>query len=111
MKKAFIINNEFFGQGDNDLGQKLMGAFLRKLWAKDKKPESIILYNSGVKLIAEGSPVLDAMDGLFHAGVDILACGTCVDYYQLNDKVRVGRISNMEEISEIMMTVDSVITV
>jgi len=53
-------------------------SFLRKLFALGTKPDAIILYNSGVKLLADGSSVLDAMEALFKAGVDIIACGTCV---------------------------------
>ncbi len=111
MKKVFIINSDSLGAGDQDLGQKLMGAFLRKLWASDTKPEAIICYNSGVKLTAKGSPVLDAMDGLYSAGVDILACGTCVEFYNLKNDIQAGRISNMEEIVSILATAESVVTV
>jgi DsrE/DsrF-like family. len=111
MKKVIIINGESLGRGAEDLGQKLMGTFLRKLWAGELKPAAIVCYNSAVKLMTDGSNVLDALTALEEAGVDILACGTCVDYYQLEDKLQVGRISNMEEIAAMLMTADSVVTV
>ena len=111
MKKVIIINSEFFGRGDDGLGEKLMGAFLRKLWAKEEKPDAIICYNSGVKLMAKGASVLDAMMGLYEAGVDILACGTCVEFYGLNSDMQAGRISNMDEISAILMSAESVVTI
>ena len=111
MKKVIIVNSESFGRGAEDLGQKLMGVFLRKLWAGEPKPVAIICYNSGVKLMAKGSNVLDALTALEEAGVDILACGTCIDYYQLEDNLQVGRISNMEEIAAMLMTADSVVTI
>lgn len=111
MQKVIILNNESFGSGDEVLGKRLMGAFLRKLWAAQKKPDAIICYNSAVKLMAKGSEVLDAMTGLFDAGVDILACGTCVDFFKLTESVEAGRVSNMEEIASIMMKADSVVTV
>lgn len=111
MKKVIIINSESLGRGDEGLGQRLMGAFLRKLWAREEKPDAIICYNSGVKLMAKGSTVLDAMDGLSGAGVDILACGTCVEHYNLMNDMQVGRVSNMEEIASILMTAESVVTV
>lgn len=111
MKKAIIINSEFLGKGDENLGLRLMGAFLRKLWAHDKKPDAIICYNSGVKLMAKGSPVMDALSGLQEAGVEILACGTCVEHYSLTGDIVAGRISNMEEIVSILLTADSVVTV
>lgn len=111
MSEIIIINSDSMGNGDEGLGKTLIGVFLRKLWAQEQKPEYIILYNGAVKLIADGSVVLDAMDGLFSAGVDILACGTCVDFYDLKDSVRTGRISNMEEICGLMMKADKVITI
>jgi len=111
LKRAVVINNEFMGTGSDELGQKLMGSLLRKLWAGESKPEAMLFYNSGVKLLAEGSSVLDALNGLFEAGVDIIACGTCCTYFGITDKVAVGRISDMQEISGIMMTVESVVNI
>lgn len=89
----------------------MIGVFLRKLWASEKKPSAIILYNSAAKLIASGSETLDVMDGLYSAGVDILACGTCVEFYNLKESIRTGRISNMEEICSILMEASKVITI
>lgn len=111
MDRIIIINKETFGSGDDGLGQKLMGAFLRKLWAKPVKPDAIILYNAGVKLAAAGSPVLEVFHGLHAASVDILACGTCVDHYGIDEASLEGRISNMEEISDLMLSSASVVTV
>jgi selenium metabolism protein YedF len=111
MKKVVIINSDSLGRGDDNLGQRLMGAFLRKLWAREEKPDAIICYNGGVKLIAKGSAVLDVLSGLQEAGVDILACGTCIEHFNLVNDIKVGRISNMEEIASIFMTAESVITV
>jgi len=111
MKKVFIINSEFYGHGNDELGHKLMGAFLKKVWARDKKPYAIIFYNSGVKLLAKGSFYLDALTGLEDAGVDLIACGTCLDSYDLKDKMMVGRVSGMEEIVDVMMNAKSVITI
>jgi selenium metabolism protein YedF len=110
-KKTIVINNEFMGKGDDELGAKLIGSFLRKLWGSDKKPDTIILYNSAVKLITEDSSVLDAMDGLYSSGVDILACGTCISHYQLNNKVVVGRVSNMDEIVSTLLASENVVTI
>lgn len=111
MKTAIILNNETLGKGDDELGSKLMGAFLRKLWVKDKLPEIIVCYNSAVKLVCIGSPVLDAMAGLYEKGVEIIACGTCLDHYELGDKIHVGRRTDMVEIVTVLMDYDKVITV
>ncbi len=111
MKKTIIVNNETLGIGSKELGKRLMGSFLRKLCISENKPETIIFYNSGVRLLAKGSSVLDALDTLLNAGVDIIACGTCVGYYKLNDTFVVGRVSNMQEITSILLNSESVITI
>jgi len=109
--RIVIINDESMGRGDSELGQKLIGSFLRKLWAGEKKPDAVIFYNSGVKLMARGSNVLDALEGLAAAGVDLLACGTCVSFFNLKDSMLVGRISDMGEISALLMTADQAVTI
>jgi len=111
MKTAIVINGETFGKGDDELGKKLLGAFLRKLWAGEPLPDVIICYNAGVKLLAQGSLVLDAFDGLSLKGVEIVACGTCIEHYGLGDSIKVGRKTDMAEIVSIMMRADKVITV
>lgn len=111
MDRVIVINSHIFGRGDEELGKKLMGAFLKKIWVRVDKPDAILFYNSGVKLIARGSHVLDVLTGLQETGVELLACGTCIDFYELRDKMMVGRISNMEEISSTMMEANSVITI
>jgi len=111
LKRAVVINSEYMGNGSDELGAKLMGSLLRKLWAGESRPEAVLFYNSGVKLLAEGSSVLDAVNGLYEAGVDIIACGTCCTFFQITDKLRVGRVSDMQEISGIMMTAETVVTI
>lgn len=111
MKTAVVINSESFGKGDDELGKKLMGAFLRKLWAGEPAPDVIICYNAGVKLLAQGSLVLDAFDGLYLKDIEIIACGTCIDHYELRNSIKIGRRTDMTEIVSIMMDADKVITV
>ena len=111
MKKIIVVNSETLGRGDEKLGLQLMDSFLLKLCESGSKPDAIVFYNSGVKLLAQGSPVTDTLEILFGAGVDIIACGTCVSAYQLNDKIAVGRVSNMPEIVSVLVESESVITV
>ena len=110
-RSSVVINSEFLGSGSNELGSKLMGSFFRKIWASAQKPDRIIFYNSGVKLLAQGSPVLDAMEALANAGVDLIACGTCVAFFGLQDKLAFGRVSTMEEIASIITGSAGTVTV
>jgi selenium metabolism protein YedF len=110
MYTTILINSQFLGKGNDDLGKTLMGSFLRKLWASEKKPDKIIFYNDGIHLLVEKSAVLDALEGLSKAGVDLIACITCVKYYQLDNKIAVGRMGDMVEIISILMKSDKIIT-
>ena len=111
MAKTILINNEFLGHGDTELGDKLMRSFLRTLLSSEKKPDKLVFYNSGVRLLAEGSPVLDTLNELNQHGVLLVACGTCVGFYNLDDKIARERVSNMQEIVKILMDSQSVVTV
>lgn len=110
MKNIVVINRFGMGHGNQELGEILVGAFLKKVWARAAKPECIVLYNEGVKLIAQGSEYLDSMTGLEEQGVEIVACGTCLDFYGITE-MKAGRRSDMAEILNFMMDADKVITI
>jgi len=112
VKTSIIVNSEFFGDIPEELGPKIMGNFFRKLCLENNKPDKILFYGSGVKLAAKGtSHVLDALEILFREGVDLIVCKTCVEYYDLKDKIHIGRVCSMQEVVTIMMNSDKVITV
>lgn len=111
MKKTFLITSEFLGAGDDELGAMLMGSFLRKLCLAETLPKEIIFYNSGVKLLAEGSTVLDAIEMLTKKGIGITACGTCINHFDLADKMEPVHIGDMTGIIQELMTSPHVITV
>jgi selenium metabolism protein YedF len=94
------IAGQYMGQGDDKLGRILMKAFLGALKDSSHEIQALVFYNSGVYLTIEGSDCLDAIMGLEKSGVHVLSCGTCLDFYNLKDKLRVGVISNMFEIIE-----------
>jgi selenium metabolism protein YedF len=105
-----LITREFLGAGSDELGALLMKSYLYTLTASDQLPSAVILINGGVKLAVEGSAVLDHLHLLDGKGVDILACGTCLDYYHLKDKLMVGTVTNMYSILEWMNASGKVIT-
>jgi len=111
MKKTVLVTSEFLGRGDDELGAKLMGSFLRKLCLIEHLPKEIIFYNSGVKLLAEGSAVLDAIEMLSKKGVGLTACGTCVNYYGLNKLIDPVVVGDMAGIISELMTSKHVVTV
>jgi selenium metabolism protein YedF len=111
MTRNLVLNNEFFGHGSDELGARLMKSFLLTLLSSSTKPNKIILYNSGVKLLAQDSPSLNTLIELNAAGVQLVACGTCVSFYGLDDQISKVHVSNMQEIVQIIMQSESVATV
>jgi intracellular sulfur oxidation DsrE/DsrF family protein len=112
MTTTILVNSNVMGDGPEEMCVKLIGSFFRKLCLEKKKPDVIVFYGSGVKLLAKGtSTVLDALEVLFESGVTLLACGTCVDYYDIRDDVFVGRITSMQDIVALLMKSEKVITV
>lgn len=103
------INSSLLGGGDEDLGSFLMKAFLKTLLSLEKKPDRLILINSGVRLASEGSEVLEPLTKLSEGGTEILSCGTCVEYYELKGKLKVGVVSNMFDIIQSMLEADRLI--
>ncbi|KAB3531772.1 sulfurtransferase-like selenium metabolism protein YedF [Alkaliphilus serpentinus] len=97
---VILITTEVFGEGEEELGKILMKGYIYALTEVRPYPKSIIFLNNGVKLTVEGSPVIEHLIALEANGVEILACGTCLDYYKLKNKLLVGSISNMYTIAE-----------
>ena len=85
---------------DDKLGSILIKGFIYSLTCLETLPKAVIFYNSGVKLAVEGSEVLEDLKTLADAGVEIVACGTCLEFYQLKEKLAVGKIVNMLDIVE-----------
>lgn len=99
---VFFIDSDSLGRGSEELGGILMRTFLHTLGEAEVKPQKMILVNSGVKLACEGSPALEDLQTAASQGVEILACGTCLNYFELKEKLRAGRISNMYEILNVL---------
>ena len=97
-KLVIFADSDTVGRGSDELGSVLMRSFLYTLKDIQPTPWRIIFMNAGVRLVTEDSPSIEVLRELEIAGAEILACGTCLDYFHLKDKVRAGRISNMYEI-------------
>ena len=111
METVVLIGSESMGTGDAGLGARLLGNFLRTLPGVEPRPSAIIFYNGGVRLLARGSPLVDALRELDEAGVELLACVTCLEFFSLLDHLAVGQVSNMREIATRLMRADKTVTV
>jgi selenium metabolism protein YedF len=107
---VLIIPSEFMGRGDEELGNILVRGFFHTLGEVEPLPDTIIFFNSGVKLVVEGSQVLEDLYALCEQGIEVLACGTCLGHYGLKEKVAVGEVSNMYTIAETMLGAGKVVS-
>jgi len=110
-KGVILVTGQYLGRGDDALGRILMKSFLYTLTQMKDAVTTIIFINSGVALTSQGSEVLDYLLELEQNGVEILSCGTCLDFYQLKNQLLVGQVTNMYSILERVASADKVITI
>lgn len=108
---TIAIGSDKMGNGEEALGKILMKSFIYTVKETTPWPKAILLYNSAVYLACEGSEVLDDLETMKEEGVEIIACGTCLDYYNIKDKLRVGEIGNMYSIYEKMANSNNTINI
>ena len=95
-----VLSSDKMGEGDEKLGHILIKGFLYALTQLEVLPKTVLMYNNGVKLAVEGSESLADLKLLETQGVEVLSCGTCLNHYQLTEKLGVGAITNMYTIVE-----------
>ena len=105
-----LVNHDGMGRGETELTQQLAGIYFSLLEQHDMLPGMIAFYADGVKLVVEGSPVLEQLRSLEAKGVRIVICRTCLEYFKLTEKVRVGIIGGMTDIVEAQWRAAKVIT-
>lgn len=103
------VKKKTFGDGDEELGQMLLTGFFNTLPNVSKLPSSIVFANIGIFLVLKDSTVLEPLKKLEEMGVEILICGTCLEYYKKMDELAVGRVSNMLDILEKITSAGNII--
>lgn len=99
---CIFINSDKIGNGNDELGHVLMKGYIYTLTESKPYPKSILFVNSAIKLTTENEATVENLKLLQDAGVEILSCGTCLDYYGLKDSLKVGTVTNMYTIVETM---------
>lgn len=92
---TIVISTNKLGVGSDDLGENLMKSYLYALTESAVKPKTLIFMNGGVFLTVNDSPVLESLEMLEMAGVEIISCGACLNFFGLQDQVAIGSVSNM----------------
>ncbi len=103
------IGADEMGRGAAELGNILIRGFLHTLNEVEPLPDTLIFVNTGVKLVVEGSPVLEDLRMLQDKGAEILACGTCLNYLELTEQVAIGTVSNMYDIAGALLGAGKVV--
>lgn len=103
------IASDKMGQGNDELGKVLMKGFIFALSQLEELPKTILFYNGGATITTEGSVSLEDLKNMEAQGVEILTCGTCLDYYGLKEKLAVGSVTNMYTIVEKLSQADKII--
>ncbi len=106
---VLVITSDTVGRGSDELGGILMRAIMHTLLEVKPQPNIIVFMNNGVKLAVTGSSVVDDLQELVDSGIEILVCGTCLNYFGLTDSIAVGEISNAYTIAETMLRAGKVV--
>lgn len=99
---VMVFSSDLMGSGNDALGKVLMKGYIFAVTQLEKLPKTMLFYNGGATLTAEGSDSIEDLKHLAEEGVEILTCGTCLNYYELSDKLLVGDVTNMYTIVEKM---------
>jgi selenium metabolism protein YedF len=105
-----LVTNNGMGNADETLQQKLIGKYFELIQQNNSLPNAICFYTNGVKLVVEGSPILEQLKSLEEAGVRLIVCSTCLEYFDLTEKVQVGIVGGMTDIIEAQVKAEKVIT-
>ena len=108
-KTVVVIDSNLMGRGNDELGKVLMKGFIYALTQQDVLPSKVIFYNGGATLTCEGSDSLEDLQSLEAQGVEIVTCGTCLNYYGMTDNLKVGSVTNMYDICEAMVMADLIV--
>ena len=104
-----VISSNQMGSGEEELGKSLLKGFIYALSQQDTLPSTILFYNSGAYITSEESASIEDLKSLEAQGVEILTCGTCLNFYGLTDKLQVGEVTNMYVIAEKMTQADLIV--
>jgi tRNA 2-thiouridine synthesizing protein A len=106
---VIFLAKDTFGEGDPEFSKTLTNLFLQTLFESGHRPRAILMANTGVRLMAKDSAALKVLNDFKNEGVEVLACGLCVDFYKLKDEIPKEQITNMFAICEYLFAADKII--
>ena len=109
--QVVLISSDRMGSGNDELGKVLIKGFVYTLTETKPYPKAVVLVNGGVTLSTENEATVENLKILEEVGVEVLSCGTCLDYYGLKEKLKAGSVSNMYDIVETLKSASNTITI
>jgi intracellular sulfur oxidation DsrE/DsrF family protein len=106
-----FLGKDKFGEGDEEFSRTLTSIFLQTMYEAGHRPRAILLANTGVRLLAKDSSSHKVLSDFKAAGVEVWACGLCVEYYKLKNEIPIEQITNMFAICEYIFAADRLVTV
>ena len=104
-----VLKSHRFGEGEPELGERLLKIFLSVLLESGQLPAKIVCLNTGVFLTTRESPVLELLKRFEAEGVQIFSCGTCLEYFQAKDQLKVGQAGNMRDTVRSMLSCSKIL--
>ena len=108
---VILVTNNGMGNADEKLQQLLFGKYVELLLQNGSLPSALCFYTDGVKLVCEGSPVIGQLQSLEDKGIRLIVCSTCLNYFELTGKIKVGLVGGMGDILEAQMKAEKVMTI
>ncbi|MDI6784550.1 MAG: hypothetical protein QME64_10705 [bacterium] len=102
-EKIVLLSSTGLGSSDQTLGELIMANFLRLLPDQPNRPTKLICWNTAVKLLTTDSQVLNPLQKIHDAGIEILACRTCIEFFGIEAQIAVGKISTMQIIQNLLL--------
>lgn len=109
--KTYLILSDKLGKGEDELGKILIKGFLYTLTQAEPYPEKILLLNSAVRLSTENAETIEHLKSLTELGTQIFSCGTCLNFYNLTEELKVGLIGNMYDVVDSLNSNIEVVTI
>jgi intracellular sulfur oxidation DsrE/DsrF family protein len=107
---VLLLTRNGIGDAETELQLKLAVTYFKLLDENNVLPPIICFYGNGVKLVVDGSPVIASLKSLEGKGVRLIACSTCLTYYNLTGQVQVGLVGGMTDILEAQRQAGKVIS-
>lgn len=105
-----LFTRNGIGEGPDDLRKMLVNKFLSVTLESRQFPAMMLFYTDGVKLVCKDSPVLDELRAFDQAGVKMIICMTCLNYFHLSEQVEMGIVGGMGDIVEALARAKKVIS-